>query len=162
MNVKANIQPTMTHLLPSSANLDGFLPDNAAGLDGLVGRLDVGLVLAGTVLEARSSGFLWVISDLSTFLKPFVTSSPRFSSAKTAPMLPPGAADGEAAGGGGGGGGGAPGAPEAEVAEDLNWLTGTPWITVSLNKVTKRLWMYFRIPNQTSRMKLHDIFTLLF
>ena len=138
------------------------MPDNAAGLDGLVGRLVVGLVLAGTVLEARSSGFLWVISDLSTFRKPLVTSSPRFSSAKTAPMPPPGAADGEAASGGGGGGGGAPGTPGAEVAEDLNWLTGTPWIIVSLDKVTKRLWMYLRIPNQASCMKLHHIFPQLF
>ena len=76
-----------------------------------MGRFGVALP-AGTTLDARSSGFLCVISDLSTFRRPFVTSSPRLSSAKTAPMPPEGAAAGAAPdGGGGGGGGGAPAAP---------------------------------------------------
>lgn len=98
--------------MPSSANFDGFLPASAAGLDGLTGRFGVAWppAEAGTTLDARNSGFLCVISDLSTFRKPFVTSSPRLSSAKTAPMPPEDEAAGAALGGGGGGGGGA--APE--------------------------------------------------
>lgn len=59
------------------------------------------------MLPALSAGFLCVISLLSTFLKPFVTSSPRLSSAKTAATPPPGAGAAEAGGGGGGGGGAA-------------------------------------------------------
>lgn len=81
--------------------------------------------LAGTTLDARRSGFLCVISDLSTFLRPFVTSSPRLSSAKTAPIPPvdcTGAGAGTGAGGGGGGGGG--GGPAVEGWE--YWLIGIP------------------------------------
>lgn len=97
--------------MPSSANFDGFLPASAAGLDGLTGRFgDACPAEAGTTLDARSSGFLCVISDLSTFRKPFVTASPRLSSANTAPMPPEGVEADAALGGGGGGGGGA--APE--------------------------------------------------
>lgn len=106
----------------------GFFPDNAAGLDGFAGRFGE-LVLAGTVLEALRSGFLCVISDLSTFRKPLVTSSPRLSSAKTAPMPPPDV--GDEVDGGGGGGGGAPGAGGADEADGLKLLTETPYITVS-------------------------------
>ena len=65
----------------------------------------------GTVPLALKLGFLWVISDLSTFLRPLVTSSPLLISAKTAAAPPAGAAAAEggigAGGGGGGGGGGA-------------------------------------------------------
>lgn len=69
---------------------------------------------AGTTLDALNAGFLCVISLLSTLRKPFVTSSPRLSSAKTA-LIPPAAGAGAAAGGGGGamgGGGGGGGGAE--------------------------------------------------
>lgn len=45
---------------------------------------------AGTVFPALRDGFLWVISLLSTFLNPLVTSSPRLSSANTAAAPPAG------------------------------------------------------------------------
>ena len=60
---------------------------------------------AGTTLPALNAGFLCVISLLSTFRRPLVTSSPRLSSAKTA-AAPPGVGPGSVAEGGGGGGGG--------------------------------------------------------
>ena len=73
---------------------------------------------AGTTLLALNAGFLCVISLLSTLRNPFVTSSPLFSSAKTAdgPTTGDGAAEvdtvfivgGGGGGGGGGSGGGAP------------------------------------------------------
>jgi hypothetical protein len=98
----------MFHLLPSRANLAGFFLARAAGFldtSGFFGA-DPVFVDAGTVPDALRSGFLYVISLLSTFLRPFVTSSPLFSSAKTADGLglaaaevPTGAWD---AGGGGG------------------------------------------------------------
>ena len=77
---------------------------------------------AGTTLLALSAGFLCVISLLSTLRSPFVTSSPRFSSANTAAAAPAGAGElaaGAAAGGGGGGGGGG-GAPLPAAGVDLN------------------------------------------
>lgn len=100
----------MTHFAPSKANLEGFFPDSAAGFVGLAGRLGELALVAGTVLDARSSGFLCVISDLSTLRKPFVTSTPLFRSAKTAPNPPPAEEvdDDAVIAGGGGGGGGAP------------------------------------------------------
>ena len=61
----------------------------------------------GTVLLARSAGFLCVISLLSTLRRPLVISEPLFRSANTAPMPPAGAA--EDAGGGGGAAGAAGG-----------------------------------------------------
>ena len=61
--------------------------------------------VAGITLPALSAGFLCVISLLSTFRRPLVTSSPRLSSAKTA-AAPPGVGPGSVAEGGGGGGGG--------------------------------------------------------
>jgi hypothetical protein len=75
--------------------------------------------LSGTVELARREGFLCVICDLSTFLSPAVTDSPRLSCSNTAPMSePPEAAafvvlawalgSKVGRGGGGGGGGGAP------------------------------------------------------
>lgn len=85
---------------------------------------------AGTVLPARRAGFLCVISLLSTFLRCFVTSSPRLRSAKTA-ETPPAAGAGAAAGGGGpggGGGGGGGGAPAVDVPLDAWYCeTVTPW-----------------------------------
>lgn len=91
---------------------------------------------AGTVLPARRDGFLCVISLLSTFLRPFVMSEPRFNSANTAATPPPlaaGAAGAAAAGGGGGGGGpggggggGALAAAGAAAPAGLYWLVVTP------------------------------------
>ena len=82
------------------------------------------------MLLALNSGFLCVISLLSTFLRPFVTSAPRLSSAKTADTPPAaGAGGGTVAGGGGGpGGGGGGGAPAAgaEVLEAWYSLTDLP------------------------------------
>lgn len=68
----------------------------------------LGLVEVGTVPLALRSGFLCVISDLSTLRNPLVTSSPRLSSANTAaaPPVPLAGAERPAGGGGGGGGGG--------------------------------------------------------
>lgn len=43
----------MTHLLPSSANLDGFLPASACGFVGFVGRFGAGL----TVNHQRATKF---------------------------------------------------------------------------------------------------------
>lgn len=69
----------------------------------------------GTTPAVRNSGFLCVISLLSTWRRPLVTLSPWLSCAKTddmSPPLPPPpvvVVEG-AAGAGGGGGGGAPGA----------------------------------------------------
>lgn len=53
----------------------------------------------GTVFPALNDGFLCVISLLSTFLRPLVTSSPRLSSANTA-ATPPAAGAGVGAVGG--------------------------------------------------------------
>ena len=82
-------------------------------------------VLAGTVPPALSAGFLCVIWLLSTFLKPFVTSSPLFSCSNTAVMPPAAGAGAPVAGGGGGpggggggGGGGAPPAAAGAAADD--------------------------------------------
>jgi len=59
---------SMTHLLPSRANLAGFLVESDWGFAGLVGFLPGGgEVLLGTVEEARKAGFLCVISLFSTF-----------------------------------------------------------------------------------------------
>lgn len=116
---------TINHLFPSNANFDGFFPINEAGFVGLTGRFAVEVLALGTALGARNSGFLWVISDLSTLRSPFVTSSPRFNSANTAATPPPDAGAGAAAGGGGGGGGGGTlpvGADDAEY-----WPRGTPY-----------------------------------
>ena len=82
------------------------------------------------MLVALKSGFLCVISDLSTFRRPAVTASPRFSSANTA-ATPPAAGAGAGkelvTGGGTGGGGGGTGAVGgAGGAEVENSLIGTP------------------------------------
>lgn len=138
---------TISHLLPSSANLAGFLPMSACGLLGLTGRFPATVLhvkratwiqrtadlpageeaVAGTVPLARRAGFLCVISLLSTLRKPFVTSSPRLSCSNTA-EIPPAAGAGAPAGGGGGatgggGGGGGGGAPPA--VDDLDWNSDT-------------------------------------
>lgn len=92
-------------------NLAGFLDIRDWGFDGFIGRFGEAAVAAGTLLLALNSGFLWVISDLSTLRRPAVTASPRFNSAKTAAAPPAGGAGADVGatptGGGGGGGGGA-------------------------------------------------------
>ena len=74
-------------------------------------------VRSGTAALERRFGFLWVISDLSTFRSVDVTEDPWFSCSNTADMsLPPlatGLAAVRAPGGGGGGGGGPP--PRSKV-----------------------------------------------
>jgi hypothetical protein len=89
-----------------------------------------GLVAAGTTLLALKAGFLCVISLLSTLRSPFVTSSPRFSSAKTAAAPPAGEGATEftagvvtmdGGGGGGGGGGGAPAEVDDAATAAVAW-----------------------------------------
>ena len=88
------------------------------------------------MLPARNAGFLCVISLLSTLRRPFVTSSPRLSSAKTAAAPAAGAAEVAAGaggatggGGGGGGGGGAPLAAGAGAAGEAEYLSIVmPWV----------------------------------
>jgi hypothetical protein len=124
------VQRTIIHLLPSNSFLDGFFIRMLSGLGflpgaGLLPRADGP---SETVELVRREGFLCVISDLSTFLRPEVTDSPLLSSEKTAPK-PPAAGAGAGAdsvlisrtgggpgGGGGGGGGGAPPAAGAGAA----------------------------------------------
>lgn len=61
----------------------GFLPSSEGGLVGFAGLFGAAKPdEAGTTLEFLSSGFLCVISLLSTFLRPLVTFSPPPSSAK--------------------------------------------------------------------------------
>lgn len=82
------------------------------------------------MLPARSEGFLWVISLLSTLRNPFVTSSPRFRSANTAATLVVlDAADVAGAAGGGGGGGG--GAAALASCELLNSWMLTPYFFIN-------------------------------
>lgn len=112
---------TIIHLLPSSnSSLGGFFA-NVAGLALTSGAV---LALSGTTPLPRSSGFLCVIWDGSTFFKPEVTDPPRLRSASRAPA-PPAALGGpdtepeegaelRSAGGGGGGGGG----PDGAALED--------------------------------------------
>mmetsp|Transcript_8775 Transcript_8775/g.8689 ORF Transcript_8775/g.8689 Transcript_8775/m.8689 type:complete len:220 (-) Transcript_8775:780-1439(-) len=114
-----SVKFSMIHLVPSTNSIfAGFffgstrfrLDDKLEGFFGGVGFLATGGA------ACLKDGFLWVISDLSTFLRPDVMFSPLFKSAKTA-FIPPDGADEEvlselseskiAAGGGGGGGGGA-------------------------------------------------------
>lgn len=101
-----------------------------------------------TVELVRRDGFLCVISDLSTFLRPEVTDSPLLSSEKTAPKPPAAGAGagvdsalmsrtggGPGGGGGGGGGGGAPpaagagvggGGLSSEASLSMTCCTGSP------------------------------------
>lgn len=84
-----------------------------------------GLDEPGTTAPALKAGFLCVISLLSTFRSPFVTSSPRFRAANTA-AAPPLLLAVDAAGvGGAGGGGGAVAA--AAAAPDLYASTVIPY-----------------------------------
>lgn len=83
------------------------------------------------MLAARSAGFLWVISLLSTLRRPLVTSSPRLRSANTAATPPAAGAAAAVTGGGGGpggggGGGGALLAP-ADVPLDSYWSVVMPY-----------------------------------
>ncbi len=124
---------TINHLLPSRANFEGFFLISDAGFVGFTGRFGAeGAGVSRTTLLARREGFLWVISDLSTFLNPFVTASPRFNSANTAAAPPAeGAEEGATmAGGGGGGGGGGP--ADVDVVAGLGFvvryeLNATPY-----------------------------------
>lgn len=109
---------TMVHFRPSSSFLGGFLTRILSGLGFLPGTgLFAREYVSDTIDPARREGFLCVISDLSTFRRPFVTASPWFRAEKTAPN-PPGVATGvesifkstTGAGPGGGGGGGGGGA----------------------------------------------------
>ena len=85
------------------------------------------------MLPARSEGFLWVISLLSTLRNPFVTSSPRFRSANTAatPVVLDAADVAGAAGGGGGGGGAGGGAAALASCELLNSWMLTPYFFIN-------------------------------
>ena len=119
---------TINHLFPSRTNFAGFFAIRAWGFDGLIGRFGEA-VAAGTLLLALNSGFLWVISDLSTLRRPAVTASPRFNSAKTAAAPPAGGAGADVGAiptGGGGGGGGGAGAVDSTFAVE-NSARGTPY-----------------------------------
>lgn len=108
----------MVHLLPSRSILAGFFRRILSGFGflpgaGLLPR--AGNSRSPTVLPARSDGFLCVISDLSTFRSPLVTSEPLFNSKNTASNPPEDitgvdlvltSSTGGGPGGGGGGGGG--------------------------------------------------------
>ena len=155
---------TMIHLFPSRANLAGFLVESDWGFAGLVGFLpNEGVVLLGTVEEARKAGFLCVISLFSTLRSPFVTSAPRLRSANTAATPPPepgaGAGGGPGAGGGGGGGGGAP--PVANVAV-LYSLSGMPlgeWLGWPFYGINTE---HLGIPAQSGGVVLHVVFPRFF
>ena len=68
--------PTITHLFPfSNSKREGFFGGAAPGFGFNVGG-NFFSELSGTTLLARSSGFLCVICDLSTFFKPDVTDPP--------------------------------------------------------------------------------------
>lgn len=129
---------------------------------------------APTTLLALNSGFLCVISLLSTFFSPFVTASPLFKDAKTLPISPAGAAafgaganvDEEGAGGGGGGGG----AP-AEVAVEGNlYVNGsapwrckmTPGQRAPSARVKDRETTYPGVPRESCGVELHDILAEFF
>jgi hypothetical protein len=87
------------------------------------------LEFAGAGPEDLREGFLCVISLLSTFRSPFVTSSPLFNSASTAAGLgtEEEAVAGGAAGGGGGSGGGA--AVALPLPFEVKSLTLPPYTT---------------------------------
>lgn len=114
------------------------------------------------MLLALSAGFLCVISLLSTFLRPLVTSSPRLRSAKTADTPPAAGVGAAVAGGGGGpgggGGGGAPPAAAAEGPEAWYSLTDFPWYHMSLHVVSWTNSTYIRVPAEASRVMVHNIF----
>lgn len=74
--------------------------------------------MSGTTLVDRSSGFLWVICEASTFFNPEVTDPPLFNSANRAACPPAGALIEVGAAAGGGGGGGGPPAAGAGVDEE--------------------------------------------
>lgn len=78
----------MSHLLPSISLRGGFLVRILSGFGFLPGMGDLPrsdvcdeerLGAEGVIEEARSDGFLCVISVLSTFRRPEVTDSPRDS-----------------------------------------------------------------------------------
>lgn len=80
-------QRTTIHLLPSSSSsLGGFFASVAGFLPTAGGAF---LEISGTGAALRSSGFLCVICDGSTFFKPEVTAPPRFNSERRAAAPPP-------------------------------------------------------------------------
>lgn len=123
---------SISHLLPSSSFLGGFLVRMDSGLGFLLGPRPPREVweeertgALGTGAWARREGFLWVWAEGSTFLRCEVTSEPREIWPKTAPMsdvlevdvVPLGGIGGgggpsKAGSGGGGGGGGGAGADD--------------------------------------------------
>jgi hypothetical protein len=120
-----------------------------------------GAVEAGTVPEARSAGFLWVISSLLTLRSPLVTSSPRFNSANTAAGPPAAAAAGAGGrppgGGGGGGGGGAPPAAARVADPPLNWDASPPWDRLNSGTNQKYRLAHLGIPSQASGMMIGHV-----
>lgn len=109
----------MSHLLPSSSVLGGFLAGAAPGLGGLTGGLGALPPEAVGAAASLKLGFLCVFWESSTFFNPVVTEPPLLSCAKTASMPPPplpleagaaapdlGAAGADGAGGAGAGGAG--------------------------------------------------------
>lgn len=130
-----------------------------------------GEVEAGTTLLALNAGFLWVISLLSTFLSPFVTSAPLLRSANSAAWPPAGAAGADPAGGGGGGpggggGGGGGGGPPAGAAAgaddaDFDWYSAKANPCRSYQQEEESYKRYaracLRIPCQTGHVELFDI-----
>lgn len=123
----------MSHLVPSSSVFGGFFW-NEEGFGGFAGgpfELE-DRDKAGAGADPRSAGFLCVICEASTFLRPLVTEPPLLRSAKTLDMSPAAGAaafgvgvdcgaGAEGAAGGGGGGAGAEGAAEGfgEAADRL-------------------------------------------
>lgn len=101
----------------------GFFPGAGLLPRDIDDTLDWLSLRVGTVVPARSAGFLWVIWSGLTFRRPLVTASPWFSSLKTAPRPLEfaagagfGASSNLAGGGGGPGGGGGGGAPAPGAA----------------------------------------------
>lgn len=120
--MRHSMQRTIIHLLPSSSSsLGGFLTNVAGFLPTAGGAF---FWPSGTAPVPRSSGFLCVICEGSTFFNPEVTEPPRFKSASKAACPPPAppveglGGDWKSAGGGGGGGGGPPGAAGADEGVD--------------------------------------------
>ena len=123
---------SISHLFASRVFLGGFFVRMLSGLrpgmgdlprpateleDAVLWRESERVTVEGMLDWARREGFLWVCCEGSTLRRPEVTSEPRESSLKTAPMSGvlelagaggPGAGGPPAGGGGGGGGGGTP------------------------------------------------------
>lgn len=119
---------------------------------------NVRLVLVETSPPALSSGFLCVISLLSTFLSPLVTPSPLLRAANTPPISPAAAVTGAreaAAGAGGGGGGGAGATGGAEL--DRYVVASTPCTPRLAAFDGDEHDVYLGVPGETSGVVLHHI-----